>query len=90
MSGFDDHPNVVVLEDVVQRLVLLQCHSAPDPKAAVEEWQAFLQGRRQLFTDAAFRDPKASADDSLNAMAIAGQFDEFSKDLRQAFDDSTL
>lgn len=85
MAGFDDHPNVVVLEDVVLRLILQQCRNASDPDAALSDWIEYLKQRDELFTEAAFRNPEMPAESLLNAMTIAGQFSRFSEDLVTAF-----
>jgi hypothetical protein len=83
MAGdFDDHPTVVVLEDVVRRLVQIDVISAPDRQKRLDDWLVFLKGRGALFRQAAIAEIKNNnAKISSNAMRIASAFDEFGEKL---------
>jgi len=75
-----DHPTVVVLEDIVRRLVKADCRRSGDPDAQLQEWVAWLKERGKLFTEAGWREGH-TADDTLNAVLIAGAFDRFAEEL---------
>jgi hypothetical protein len=83
---FDDHPNVVVLEQVVRKLVLQQCRLSADPDAVLADWRAFLQQHHDLYVRSGFSEEVTPAA-GLNGLLIAGQFEQFSEELTTDFKD---
>ena len=85
-SLFDDHSNVVVLEHVVRKLILQQCRSSADPDAVLADWRVFLQQQNDLYVRSGFSKEVTPAV-GINAIAIAGQFEQFSEELTTDFKD---
>jgi hypothetical protein len=77
---FDDHPTVVVLEEVIRRLVKAECRLSADPDTQLQEWASWLKDRGKLYTAAGWREGQ-TADSTLNAIEIAAAFDTFAEEL---------
>ena len=86
---FDDHPNVVVLDRVVRKLILQQCQSAAFPDMALADWQAFLQQEHELFVKFGFREG-ATGEEISNAISVAGEFERLSEELTSDFKDDGI
>jgi predicted phosphatase len=78
--SFDDHPTVVVLEEIIRRILKAECRQSPDPDSQLREWAAWLKERGELYEAVGWREGQ-TAHSTLNAIEIAVAFDTFAEEL---------
>lgn len=81
-SGFDDHPTVVALQFVMNRLIFADCRREDDPDVALAKWLRGLETQRDLYVQAAAQAQRPEA--AINAVMIATEFDTLAKELTSA------